>query len=232
MGRRDSHTFQSTLTDLMTSLAVIFILLLVVFLKQAHDQGKNTKTELEKRLSSLLESQNLAVRADAEDPLSLQVQVGEDKLRFSLGSAALSADAQQFVGGFFKEFSHRICSPEVMNKIDSVVIEGHTDRSGEKTAEGVNRNIALSQRRSFAVLEQALSSLSNEAGSYECLLKLTSANGRGSRAPVFDSNGQYSADLSRRVQIRIRVKSAEQKASSLGTLPAAPADAEKSADSK
>jgi hypothetical protein len=43
----------------------------------------------------------------------------------------------------------------------------------------------------------------------ECLLKLASATGRGSRIPVA-IDGKYEADRSRRVEIKIRVKSAEQ----------------------
>lgn len=210
MANSSGHTFQSTLTDLMTSLAVIFILLLVVFLKQAHDQSKNTKDKIQEQLKELLVQQKLQLRPDAEDPLSLNVAVGEDILRFPLGSAALSAQGREFVADFFSDFSKTICAPDLRSKIDSIVIEGHTDRSGEKTGEGVKNNIALSQRRSYSVLEQALAAAQSNPEHYECLLKLSSASGRGSRTPVMSSAGEYLPDQSRRVQIRIRVKSAEQ----------------------
>jgi outer membrane protein OmpA-like peptidoglycan-associated protein len=53
-------------------------------------------------------------------------------------------------------------------------------------------------------------SVQGESETYECLLKLASATGRGSRNPVLADDGSYSADQSRRVEIKIRVRSAEQ----------------------
>jgi hypothetical protein len=48
------------------------------------------------------------------------------------------------------------------------------------------------------------------------MLTMASASGRGSRSPVL-VNGAYSADLSRRVEIKIRVRSAEQQLRNLET---------------
>jgi outer membrane protein OmpA-like peptidoglycan-associated protein len=213
-GGGGTDKFASTLTDLMTSLAVIFILLLVVFLKQSHDQSKKAKDQVANQLQPLLEEKDLQLKQDPEDPLKLTVMVGEDQLRFPVNSASLSASGATFIGTFFKNFAAKICDPTLRDKVDSLVIEGHTDTSGEKTPEGVRRNIELSQKRSFSVLEQALASVQGEPQSYECLLKLTSANGRGSRVPILVNN-VYDPDLSRRVEIKIRVRSSEQQFKSI-----------------
>jgi outer membrane protein OmpA-like peptidoglycan-associated protein len=204
-----TQAFASTLTDLMTSLAVIFILLLVVFLKQSHDQSRKAKEQVKSKLTELLEQKSLDLRQDPEDPLKLSVMVGEDQLRFPVNGFSLSPAASEFVTTFFKTFAGKICDPTLRDKVDSVVIEGHTDTSGERTPEGVGHNIALSQRRSFSVLESALKSVQGDPQLYECLLKLTSANGRGSRSPIMVS-GAYNPDLSRRVEVKIRVRSSEQ----------------------
>ncbi len=204
-----SQALTSSLTDLMTSLAVIFILLLVVFLKQANDQSRRAKEQIENQLAEILKEKSLNLAQDPDDPLKLAVRVGEDVLRFSLGSAALSTGGVQFVDSFFLKFSEQLCAPKTREQIDSITVEGHTDRSGERTPEGVKFNIALSQKRSYSVLEQALKSVQGKPELYECLLKLASASGRGSRSPVFEGT-EYNADRSRRVEIKIRVKSAEQ----------------------
>ncbi|MCM2321794.1 MAG: hypothetical protein NDJ90_00865 [Oligoflexia bacterium] len=222
-GSGGNQAFASTLTDLMTSLAVIFILLLVVFLKQAHDQSKKAKEEVHQQLGFLLEEKSLALRQDPEDPLKLIVMVGESQLRFPLGSARLSPEGASFVSGFFRNFATRVCSPELRPKIDSVVIEGHTDTSGEKTPVGIRNNILLSQKRSYSVLEEALASVQAAPATYECLLKLTSANGRGSRVPIM-IDGAYNADLSRRVDIKIQVRSAEQQFKAMAVPAAAAAE--------
>jgi len=193
----------------MTSLAVIFILLLVVFLKQSHDQTKKAKDEVKQELSELVKEKDLALAQDPDDPLTLSVMVGEEQLRFPIGGANLSNQGVGFVDGFFRTFASKVCQPGLRDKIDSLMIEGHTDTSGEKTPDGVRRNIALSQRRSYSVLERALVSVQGDNATYECLLKLASASGRGSRKPIYNT-GDYDADKSRRVEIKIRVRSAEQ----------------------
>ena len=193
----------------MTSLAIIFVLLLVVFLKQSHDQAQRAKDELQGELTPLLTAKDLALKQDPDDPLSLQVTVGENVLRFPVGGSALTPAGGGFIENFFAGFAAKVCDPKIRDKIDSIVIEGHTDQSGEKTPDGVRRNIELGQRRSYSVLERALKGAESQPAVYECLLKLASASGRGSRSPVL-VNGAYDPDKSRRVEIRIRVRSAEQ----------------------
>ena len=229
-GDKSAQTFSSSMTDLMTSLAVIFILLLVVFLKHAHDQAELAKRSVQTELEELLKEKSLAVRQDPEDPLTLKVAVGEEKLKFALGSSQLNSGGRTFVDGFFRNFAEKICSEALRDKVDSVIIEGHTDKSGERTLEGVKRNIVLSQKRSYAVLERALSSVEGEEELHECLLQLASATGKGSRSPVFDTEKVteqketatventhlvYNPGRSRRVEIKIRVRSAEQQFRSL-----------------
>ena len=193
----------------MTSLAVIFILLLVIFLKTSHDQSHKAKDQVREQLEALLKEKSLALKQDPEDPLKLTVMVGEQQLRFPVNGSALSSSGADFIDVFFKSFAVKICDPALREKVDSVVIEGHTDTSGESTPQGVTNNIILSQKRSFSVLEQALRSVQGDPKTYECLLKLTSASGRGSRTPVFVDK-VYNPDSSRRVEIKIRVRSSEQ----------------------
>lgn len=209
-GEKSSEALSSSLTDLMTSLAIIFILLLVIFLKQASDQSKRAKMAVRAELVELLKDKNLEMVQNLSDPLTISVQLGEDILNFAVGSHTLSAKGQKFVQNFFRPFAVKICQSDLRNQIDSIVIEGHTDKSGENRPGGVQRNIALSQRRSFTVLSEGLESVASGPTIYECLLKLASATGQGSRSPVL-TDGTYDSDKSRRVEIKIRVRSAEQK---------------------
>jgi outer membrane protein OmpA-like peptidoglycan-associated protein len=210
-----TQAFASTLTDLMTSLAVIFILLVVVFLKQVHDQGHKAREAVKDGLSSYLEQKQVPVKSDSDDPLSLTVMLGELHLQFPKGRAYLTAEGKAFTREFFKSFADKVCAPVMRAKIDSITVEGHTDTSGEQTVAGVRRNIDISQRRAYAVLEQGLRALEPDPELYECMLVLASASGRGSRRPVM-INGLYSPDQSRRVEIKIRVKS------SSGAIPPPP----------
>jgi len=173
-GGSGSQTFASTLTDLMTSLAVIFILLLVVFLKQAHNQGSKAREEVKDGLSSILEQKNLDVKQDPDDPFKLTIMMGELHVRFPLGMSKLSGEGREFVNGFFRTFSKKICEPSMRSRVESVTVEGNTDTSGEQTSVGVRKNIAISQQRAYVVLEQGLKSIENTPGLYECMLSLAS----------------------------------------------------------
>lgn len=200
-----SHAF----TDLMASLAVIFILLSVVFINNASKKRENDKELIRSSLAEVLEKNKLPLRQDPNDPLVLMVSVGEDLLKFPLNSASLSPAGAKFLDEFVPALTEQLCSESIRSKVDSVIIEGHTDSSGESGADGTRRNIRLSQNRSFAVLDRSLQAVQSKVDMSECLLKLASATGRGSRIPV-SINGKYEADRSRRVEIKIRVKSSEQ----------------------
>ena len=66
----------SSLTDLMTSLAVIFILLLVAMLNNALQQTKGTKSQVLSKLDVSLkdfQKQGVEVQTDPKDPLGLLV---------------------------------------------------------------------------------------------------------------------------------------------------------------
>lgn len=208
---KDRSSFlQNSFTDLMASLAVIFILLTVVFIKNASERSQKDKEELRQGLAEVLDKNQLPLVQDPADPLSLSVRVSEGLLKFPLNSAAVSPAGVGFLANFIPALAKQLCQEDLRASLDSVVIEGHTDRSGEESPVGTGRNIRLSQERAFSVLSQALNAVRGDPALHECLLKLASASGRGSRSPVI-SEGEYRADLSRRVEIKIRMKSNEQK---------------------
>jgi len=84
----------SSLTDLMTSLAVIFILLLVAMLNNQRQQAAGTKSLVLSRLQLALEKfreQGVIVKSDPKDPLVLLVVVPEDLLKFERGKSDIPA---------------------------------------------------------------------------------------------------------------------------------------------
>ena len=76
------------------------------------------------------------------------------------------------------------------------------------------------------MLDRALNSVDSNPDLYECFLKRVAATGKGSRSPVL-TEGQYDPDRSRRVEVKIRVRSTEQQFKSMVNDEAiAPARAE------
>ncbi|HUP58564.1 MAG TPA: hypothetical protein VM598_13990, partial [Bdellovibrionota bacterium] len=205
----NSGFLSSAFTDLMISIAVVFILLSVVFIREASRRTHRDKEVIRSSLSELLVEHQLPLRQNPLDPLVMSVSMGEHVLKFALNSVQVPEAGHQFLDRFMPELLGKICSSGIRPKVDAILIEGHTDRTGENTSGGVRRNIRLSQSRSFAVLDRSLQSLSSHGDLSECFLSLAAATGRGSRDPV-EIGGRYDPESSRRVEIKIRVKSAEQ----------------------
>src|SRR5688500_17860087 len=84
----------SSMTDLMTSLAVIFILLLVASLNNVHQEGEQTRKDILLRLQEKLSKelveyrdQGFELTNDPKDPLGLIIVVPEGLLNFAVNRA-------------------------------------------------------------------------------------------------------------------------------------------------
>jgi chemotaxis protein MotB len=197
--------------DLMTSLAVIFILLLCASLNNAQQQSETTRNSVLAEVQRALKdfaAGGMEVKSDPKDPLGLLILVPEDLLAFQLDRADISPNGELFLKAFIPKLSRTVCSPRFVNEINSIVVEGHTDSSG--TAQ---HNWELSQKRSMSVVRTSLSILNTDEMETErtYFLRLLSASGRGSAEVVTGPGGTENAPLSRRVVFKIRVRSLEQK---------------------
>jgi len=202
----------SSLTDLMTSLAVIFILLLVATLNNAQQQGQDTRNailvELQRELRTFV-AKGIEVKADPKDPLGLLVLVPEGLLEFELNDDRIPAKGIEFLTDFTPKLALTACSERFRNEINSIVVEGHTDSSGTDQL-----NLPLSQRRSMSVVQRSLEVLSQSNGTEDfrsCFLGFLSASGRGSVDRIIAPSGIEDRARSRRVVFKIRVRSLEQK---------------------
>jgi len=203
----------SSLTDLMTSLAVIFILLLVAMLNNARQQTEGTKSQVLSRLEDALkifQKEGVQVKTDPKDPLGLLVVVPEGLLRFAQGKADIPPSGKEFVQEFIPKFVATACSADLRQGINSIVVEGHASSEGDEKL-----NLRLSQARSMSVVQDSLDVLDiatngNASDDHKCFVEFVSATGRGSAEPV-EVDGTEDRSLSRRVVFKIRVKSLEQR---------------------
>lgn len=205
--------FASSLTDLMTSLAVIFILLLVAMLNNARQQAEGTKSQVLSKLQEALEifqKEGVQVRTDPKDPLGLLVVVPEGLLKFEQGKSQIPPTGGVFVKEFIPRFVTTACSVELKQGISSIVVEGHASSEGDEKL-----NLRLSQARSMSVVQDSLDVLDDPTSGdsqddHKCFVDFVSATGRGSAEPI-EVDGKEDRSLSRRVVFKIRVKSLEQR---------------------
>jgi len=218
-----SVKLESSLTDLMTSLAVIFILLMVAMINNVGQSGKSEIKEIHEQLEQ--KGIDCVIRED--DPLACTITISNNDLLFGFKESAISSKGQAYLNDRFPQIMETLMEKNLQEKINGVFIEGYTDQTGDP-----NENLKLSQDRSFAVGYFVLNNVfANNPEYREHLLKWLYLNGRGEQNPFKFDNYSYKYDfkpislkqnrvfeiedirkaLSRRVELTIRVKSFSQR---------------------
>lgn len=214
-----SHTTTNGLMDLMTSLAIIFVLLLAASLAPKADHEVPTEqptppqaalpnpvaspptTNVQTLLYEHFAQFGLSVDQDPHDPLLMRIVIPEDLLNFESGKSTLTSQADQFLSDMMPRYAVLLCGP-LESYIDSVVIEGHTDDRGEDAM-----NLRLSQERSFRVMIKGLDVIEHvEPSASPCFQRLTSASGRGRQDLIAHPTTGVDRDKSRRVIFKLRLR--------------------------
>ncbi|HZU28639.1 MAG TPA: hypothetical protein VFA04_24150 [Bryobacteraceae bacterium] len=205
--RGGTDHLSSSLTDLMISLMVIFILLLVAKLNH---QATRTERSINYVMSQMEHSQFFLhgekLRRDGD---VLVVGIPQELMSFKeakaeQGGADLSPQGRQYLRERMPQLASLMCRGDIRNRIDTIVVEGHSDQKGFGLSERENKqeNLKLSQQRSMSVVSETLDILGDQYRG--CFLDLLSATGRGDAHPL-NTRDLYSPE-NRRVELRIRVK--------------------------
>jgi outer membrane protein OmpA-like peptidoglycan-associated protein len=209
MNESSADSLSASFTDLMTSLAVIFILLLVAATNATvhrfqQEKGKtaNDRDDLVKKVQEAFP--NIDVKGDPRDPLGVIVILPQGLLNFEFDDDRIPDEGEQFLGEFVPKFAQIVCATP--DTVRSVVVEGHTDEVGKDL-----HNVELSQRRATAVAKDTLTILTErDQRNYPCFLGMMSASGRGKNDLIY-LNGKLDEAKSRRVEFHLRVPSFEQR---------------------
>jgi outer membrane protein OmpA-like peptidoglycan-associated protein len=200
----------NSLTDLMTSLMVIFILLLLAFISHTASKDAAVADILLKKLQTDLKIQGIddnRLKLDPRDRNAILVIVPGNLMNFESQHHDLSPDGRTWLDTNIPKFASILCDPQYASSIYSIVVEGHTDShgwAGKDSYFSENENLKLSQDRSMAVVQESLHSLESASTERNCFLDKLSAVGRGQRDP------EPTDDASRRVIFRIRVKASDE----------------------
>jgi hypothetical protein len=171
------------MADLMTSLAVIFLLLFVAVpwrppvqspasLSVLQTAISEASTPVASVLSERLRSVGLA--PEQVDASELMVVMPEALLNFEFGKSTLSPAALQYVAEVMPIYAGAVCGA-IRDRIESIVVEGHTDDLGNDAV-----NLRLSQARALAVMVAGMRAIeASDPASAQCFQSLASASGRG-----------------------------------------------------
>ncbi len=195
-----AHSF----TDLMTSLMVIFILLLLVFVSNQAGANEAITQALLSDLKRELGNANNNTKFENDDKYTIVLTIPDEVMTFEPNRHELKPRGEDFLKAQVPRLAEVLCNKKYRGSIQSVIVEGHSDNTpyrGATAEESQAQNLKLSQDRSMEVVSKTLLSLQDRPMERGCFLEMLSATGRG------EQDLQATADKSRRVMFKIRVNS-------------------------
>ncbi|TGB05412.1 OmpA family protein [Halobacillus salinus] len=197
-------------SDLMSALLLIFALLLMVNMygNQKEIEAKDkviedvigVKTKLIEELRQTFQDSNLQMEIDPQTG-AIRFSNG---VFFEYNSSDISKEGRKNLESFVPAYIGILLSEEFRPHISQIIIEGHTDDSGDYLY-----NLNLSQNRSFAVVNEIMEDDFPEFEYRSELRDIITSNGRSFSEPILNNNGNVDPEKSRRVEFKFRLKDDE-----------------------
>ena len=204
----ESNIFWITMTDLMTGLVLVFIVMFFYAFVQNNIEKFNqdiAKENASKVLQESLKDKNIEASID---PISGIVKISDLEL-FEINSYKLSSKGKKYLDNFAPAYLDSIFSNEYLDKnIDKIIIQGHTDSQtfvGKfSDDEQYMKNMELSLNRAYEVANYMTNTPYNKNNG-DKLRKMIIVEGASFSNPVL-INGKEDYDKSRRVELKLVMK--------------------------
>jgi len=209
------HSGQShwiPLSDLMTGLMMVFMLIAVALMLRAAEVARISSTivtDYEQTKSDLMQALQDEFKEDmkrwnAEILGDMTIRFKEPEVLFDNGSSELKQRFKLILSDFLPRYVRILSSPKYRNSIKEVRIEGHTSIfwvTAKSPQEAYFRNMELSQDRTRSALKYFLE-LNDIQSESEWLRQHVTANGLSSSHPII-VEGKRDDASSQRVEFRI-----------------------------
>ncbi len=205
----ENNIFWVTMTDLMTALVLVFmVLFFYTYITGTYEQiqGKVEQKKTVEELQESLKEKDIDITVDA---LGGIVKINDLDL-FDVNSSELSENGKKYLSTFAPAYFDSIFSNEYLrDNIENIIIQGHTDSqtfAGDYTQDQqFMLNMQLSMKRAFAVANYMVNTPYNKVNG-EQLRKMILVEGVGSSKPVLTIDGKEDLEKSRRVELKIVMK--------------------------
>jgi chemotaxis protein MotB len=205
----EENIFSLSISDLMTALLLVFILILSgISLKLAKQQEENrerldmisVQEEAKRRIIAQLKGE--MDQFDIEvDPKTGAIRIKEAIL-FEFGRAELKKNGKQFLHQFIPRYVEILFAKrEIREQIGQVIIEGHTDNIGDYLY-----NMKLSMDRAYNVVFYVYSEKFANFDYKDILRKKLSADGRSFVNPISANDTKEGRSRNRRVEFKFSFK--------------------------
>ena len=224
------------LSDLMTGLMMIFLLVAIVFMLEVKRneakiiEAQNKVREIATKYSDLRGELYKELSTEFKDDLSkwrasikpdLTVRFEEPTVQFDTGAAVVKDGFKAILNSFFPRYVKILRSPKYADAIEEVRIEGHTSAIWKNLTPELAyyENMRLSQERARAVLIQVFTIPAiRDDDLLRWLLARVTANGLSSARRLTLPDGSEDLTGSQRVEFRVRTSAEDQVSKILGAL--------------
>lgn len=205
----EGEGFSLSISDIMSGLLLIFILLLSsVLLEMTEQKEKNEYTlnmvsDQEKAKRSIISE--LSGELDEFD-LEVDEKTGivriKESLLFEYGKSDVTDRGKGFLKIFIPKYAEiLLCKHEIEEQIGNIIIEGHTDNIGS-----YNYNLDLSLMRAFSVANYIYSDQFDDFEYSQSFQNKLSANGRSYINPLVENDTDEHRQQNRRVEFKFSFK--------------------------
>lgn len=201
--------FWPSFTDLLTTILLCFILIFIAMMiikslqieemKKTIDQIMGVREKLVSELKS-----EFSEGADIEVDEKTGAIIFDTEILFPYDDATLKKDSFSFLDEFVPRYLDILLQDGYEDYIAEIIIEGHTDRDGSYLY-----NLELAQDRAYSVAKYILGSDFPYKNIQDHLEKKLTVNSKSFTDYRTDDSGDYSADDSRRVEFKFRLKDEE-----------------------
>lgn len=160
------------------------------------------KASIIMELTRILDESGISVNID----LQTGAITMDSSIMFANNSYELTKEGKKYLRNFLPLYFGTLLSSDNGEYISEIIIEGHTDTSGD-----YDYNLMLSQERARSVVVFCLDTVAKDYSAEEMdnLRAMLTANGRSYSRPVYDENGNVDMAASRRVEFKFRLKDSE-----------------------
>lgn len=212
-----NQSYWIPLSDLMTGLMMIFMLIAVTFMLRVEQtttlvvkEYEETKSDLaqalQKEFSKNLKQWNAEILGD------MTIRFDDPNVLFDTGSAVVKPAFKEILNDFIPRYIELITSKKYSHSIKEIRIEGHTSKiwsADTDERKAFIKNMRLSQERAQSMLEYILS-LPTLSSHEKWMREYLTSSGFSSSKPIFNEQNLVDDERSQRVEFVI-VTNAESK---------------------
>jgi len=224
------------LSDLMTGLMMIFLLVAIVFMLQVKQneakivEAQNKIREIATKYTDLRGQLYQELSAEFKEDLprwrasikpDLTVRFEEPSVQFDTGNATVKDSFKTILNSFFPRYVRILRSPKYADAIEEVRIEGHTSAlwKGLAPEQAYYENMRLSQDRARSVLVHVFAiPATRDDDVLRWILARVTANGLSSARRLLLPDGSEDMSGSQRVEFRVKTSAEDQLSRILGAL--------------